>query len=130
MTKVWEKERERSERNWKLYEGRGRKSDRISEENRNKSWSSNTEKTKEANSLANMGVTSRTEPIVDYQERQNTSKKNHKKNNVTPKTDTTVIIYNEITKEVYIDKLERVRLNSYSNHNADESNIHVAKLKL
>ena len=130
MTKVWEKERERSERNWKLYEGRGRKSDWISEENRNKSWSSNTEKTKEANSLANMGVTSRTEPIVDYQERQNTSKKNHKINNVTPKTDTTVIIYNEITKEVYIDKLERVRLNSYSNHNADESNIHVAKLKL
>ena len=47
-----------------------------------------------------MGVTSRTEPIVDYQERQNTSKKNHKINNVTPKTDTTVIIYNEITKEV------------------------------
>ena len=77
-----------------------------------------------------MEVTSRTEPIVDYQERQNTSKKNHKINNVTPKTDTTVIIYNEITKEVYIDKLERVRLNSYSNHNADESNIHVAKLKL
>ena len=100
----WQKcerrKREKSERNWRLYEGRGRKSDRISEESRNKSWSSNTEKTKEANSLANMGVTSRTEPIVDYQERQNTSKKNHKINNVTPKTDTTVIIYNEITKEV------------------------------
>ena len=77
-----------------------------------------------------MGVTSRTEPIVDYQERQNTSKKNHKINNATLKTDTTVIIYNEITKEVYIDKLERVRLNSYSNHNTDGSNIHVVKLKL
>ena len=35
----------------------------MSEENRNLSWSSNTEKIKEANSLDNMGVTIRTEPI-------------------------------------------------------------------
>ena len=42
----------------------------ISEENRNLSGSSNTEKSKEANSLDNMGVTIRTEPIINYQERQ------------------------------------------------------------
>ena len=38
------------------------------------------------------------------------------------------MIYNEITKEVYIDKPERVKPNSFSNHNTDKSNIHVAKL--
>ena len=40
----------------------------ISEENGNISWSSNIEKTEEANSLYNMGLTSRAEPIVNYQE--------------------------------------------------------------
>ena len=38
------------------------------------------------------------------------------------------MIYNKITKEVYIDKPERVKANSFSNHNTDKSNIHVAKL--
>ena len=38
------------------------------------------------------------------------------------------MIYNKITKEVYIDKPERVKPNSFSNHNTDKSNIHVAKL--
>ena len=42
----------------------------ISEENRNISWSGNTEKIKEASSLDNMGVTGKTEPIVNYQEGQ------------------------------------------------------------
>ena len=94
----------------------------TSEENRNKSWSSNTEKIKEANSQDNMGVTSRAEPIVNYQEGQNITKKDHKINNETPQTDNSIMIYNEITKE-------RVEPNSSSNHNTDESNIHVAKLK-
>ena len=53
----------------------------ISKENRNKSWSSNIVKIKEANSLDNMGVTSRTEPIINYQEGQNIAKKDHKINN-------------------------------------------------
>ena len=39
----------------------------ISEENRNKNWSSNTQKTEETHSLDNMGVTSTTEPILNYQ---------------------------------------------------------------
>ena len=39
----------------------------ISEESRKKSWSRNTQKIKEINSLDNMRVTSRTEPIVNYQ---------------------------------------------------------------
>ena len=81
----------------------------ISEENRNLSGSSNTEKIKEANSLDNMGVTIRTEPIINYQEGQNITKKDHKINNVTPQTDNTIMVYNEITKEVYIDKPERAK---------------------
>ena len=101
----------------------------ISEENRNVSWSSNTEKIKEANSYDNMGVTIRTEPIINYQEGQNITKKDHKINKVTPQTNNTIIVYNEITKEVYIDKPERAKPNSSSNHNTDESNIHLAKLK-
>ena len=78
----------------------------ISEQNRNKVWSSNTEKIKKENSLDNMRVTSRTEPIVNYQEGQNITKKDHKVNNVTPQTDDTIMIYDEITKEIYIDKQE------------------------
>ena len=84
----------------------------ISEENRNISWSSNIEKIEEANSLDNMGLASRAEPIVNYQERQNITKKDHKMNNVTPQTDNTIMIHNEITKEVYIDKPERAKPNS------------------
>ena len=101
----------------------------IYEENRNLSWSSNTEKIKEANSYDNMGVTIRTEPIINYQEGQNITKKDHKINNVTPQTDNTIMVYNEITKEVYIDKPKRTKPNSSSNHNTDEYNIHLAKLK-
>ena len=101
----------------------------ISEENRNISWSSNTEKIKEANSLNNMGATSGTEPIVNYQEGQDITKKDNKINNVTPQTGNTIMVYNEITKEVYIDKPERAKPNGSSNHNTDESNILLAKLK-
>ena len=56
----------------------------ISEENRNKIWSSNTGKRKEANPLDNMGVTNGTKPIVNHQEGQNVTNKDHKINNVTP----------------------------------------------
>ena len=77
-----------------------------------------------------MGLTSRAEPTVNYQERQNITKEDHKiNNNITPQTDNTIMIYNEITKEVYIDKPERAKPNSSSNHNTDESDIHLAKLK-
>ena len=61
-----------------------------------------------------MRVTSRTEPIVNYQEGQNITKIN-KITNVTPQTDNTIMIYNKTTKEVYIDKQERVKPNSSSN---------------
>ena len=101
----------------------------ISEQNRKISWSSNTEKNKEANSLDNAGVRSRTEPIANYQGGQNRTKKDHNINNVTPRTCNTIMINNEITKEVYIDKPERAKPNSSSNHNTDESNIHLARLK-
>ena len=39
----------------------------IPEEKRNISWSSNIEKIEEANSVDNMGLTSRAEPTVSYQ---------------------------------------------------------------
>ena len=39
------------------------------------------------------------------------------------------MVYNEIAKEVHIGKQERVKPNSYRNHNADESDVQVAKLK-
>ena len=100
-----------------------------SEENRHISWSSNTKKIKEANSLDNMGVANRTEPIVNYPEGQNITKKDHKINNATPQIDNTIMIYNEITKEVYICKPERTKPNNSSNHNTDESNERV-NLKL
>ena len=38
-------------------------------------------------------------------------------------------MHNKTTKEVYISKQERVKPNSSSNHNTDELDIHVAKLK-
>ena len=37
--------------------------------------------------------------------------------------------YNEATEEVYIDKQERIKSKSSSNHNTDKPDIHVAKLK-
>ena len=52
----------------------------IAEESSKKSWSSNPQKIKETNFLDNMGVTSRTEPIINYQEGQNITKKDHKIN--------------------------------------------------
>ena len=76
-----------------------------------------------------MGATSGTEPIVNYQEGQDITKKDNKINNVTPQTGNTIMVYNEITKEVYIDKPERAKPNGSSNHNTDESNIFLAKLK-
>ena len=76
----------------------------ISEKKRNKNWSSNREKIEEIDSLDNMEVTNRTEPIVKHQERQNITVKDHKINNITLQTDNTIITYIETTKEVYIEK--------------------------
>ena len=70
----------------------------ISEGNRNKSSSSNIQKTKETNSLGNMSVISITKPIISYQDGQNITKSDHKIINMTPQTDNTAMIYNEITK--------------------------------
>ena len=66
------------------------------------------QKVKEADSLDNMGVTIRTELVVNYQLGQNITVKDYKRNNVTHQTDNTITIYNETTKEVYIDKQERI----------------------
>ena len=76
-----------------------------------------------------MRVTIRTEPIINYREGQNITKKDHKIDNVTPKTDNTIMVCNEITKEVYIDNPERAKPNSSINHNTDEYNIHLIELK-
>ena len=55
-----------------------------------------------------MGVTIRTELVVNYQLGQNITVKDYKRNNVTHQSDNTIMIYNETTKEVYIDKQERI----------------------
>ena len=77
-----------------------------------------------------MGVTIRTEPIIDYHEGQNITKKDHKINSVTPQTaENTIMVYNEIIKEVYIDQPERAKPNSSNNHNTDDYNIHFSETK-
>ena len=53
-----------------------------------------------------MGVTWRTELIVNYQEGQNIIVKDDKINKVTLQTDYTIMIYNETKKKVYIPKPE------------------------
>ena len=75
-------------------------------ENRNKRSCSNTKKIKEKDSPDNMGVTWRTELIVNYQKGQNITVKDDKINKVTLQTDYTIMIYNETKKKVYIPKPE------------------------
>ena len=91
-----------------LHESRGRKSERNIWRTQKQKLESNTQKVKEADSLDNMGVTIRTELVVNYQLGQNITVKDYKRNNVTHQTDNTITIYNETTKEVYIDKQERI----------------------
>ena len=55
--------------------------------------------------------------------------KDHKIYNVAPQTDSTIMIYNETTNDVYIDMQERIKPNSSSDHSTDKPDIHVAKLK-
>ena len=99
----------------------------TSEKNRNKSWRTNTRKIKETDSPDDMGVTSRTEPIVNYQEGENITVKDHKINNVTPQTDNTILIYDGTTKEVYIGKQERIKPKSSSNDNIDKPDFNSEK---
>ena len=99
----------------------------TSEKNRNKSWRTNTRKIKETDSPDDMGVTSRTEPIVNYQEGENITVKDHKINNVTPQTDNTILIYDGTTKQVYIGKQERIKPKSSSNDNIDKPDFNSEK---
>ena len=90
---VRERKKKRGKENGGFIRAKEANQTEISEENRNKSWSSNTQKIKETDSVDNMGVTSRTESIVNYQEGQNITVKNHKINNVTTQTGNTVMKY-------------------------------------
>ena len=101
----------------------------IFEESMNKSWSSNARKTKEPDSQDIVGVTRRTEPMVNYQKEQNITVKDHIRNNVTHQIDNTIMIYNETTKEVYIDKEEGINPESCNNNNSDKPDIHLVKPK-
>ena len=53
--------------------------------------------------------------------------KGHEINNVTHQTDNTIMIYNKTTKEVYVDKQQRVKAKGFNNHNTNKSDIHWAK---
>ena len=90
---VRERKKKRGKENGGFIRAKEANQTEISEENRNKSWSSNTQKIKETDSVDNMGVTSRTESIVNYQEGQNITVKNHKINNVTTQTGNTIMKY-------------------------------------
>ena len=71
----------------------------------NKSWNSNPQNSKETNPQDNKEVKSNTGPIMNYQEGYNISAEEHKINSL-EKTDNLIMIYNETTTEVYIDKEE------------------------
>ena len=81
---------------------------------------SSTQKIKETDYQDKMGVTSRTEPIGNYQKGQNITVKDHEINNVSFQTVNTVMIYNETIKEVYIDKQEKTKPKSSANYNTEK----------
>ena len=68
-----------------------------------KSWSSNAQKMKETDPQDNKELAGSTGPIMNYQEGYNIPEKEHKINS-SEKTDNSVMIYNVITTEVYMDK--------------------------
>ena len=75
-----------------------------------------------------MEVTSSTGPIVKYQEGHNIPVKYHKIN-LSQKTDSLIMIHNETTTEVYIDKQERINPKSSNNHDTDKSDTYLDKPK-
>ena len=82
----------------------------------NKRWSSNTQNIiKETDPQDNKELTSSTGPIINYQEGYNIPAKEHKINS-SEKTDNSIMIYNEITTEVYMDKQERIKPEGFNNH--------------
>ena len=55
--------------------------------------------------------------------------KDHKINNVTHQTDNTIMIYNETTKELYIDRQEIINPKNADENNTDKPDTHLAKPK-
>ena len=75
-----------------------------------------------------MEVTSSTEQIVNYQEAHNITAKEHKIN-IIQKINNLIRIYIETTKEVYIDKKERIKPKNSNNDNTDKPDISLDKPK-
>ena len=75
-----------------------------------------------------MEVTSSTEQIVNYQEAHNITAKEHKIN-IIQKINNLIRIYIETTKEVYIDKKERIKPKNSNNDNTDKPDISLDKSK-
>ena len=96
----------------------------ASKENSNKNWSSNTQ----TDPQDNKEITSSTGPIVNYQEGHNILAKKHKIN-LMVKTDNLIMIYNETKTEVHIDKQERIKPESSSNHSTDRPDIYLDEPK-
>ena len=95
----------------------------------NKRWSSNTQNImKETDRQDNKELTSSTGLIMNYQEGYNIPAKEHKINS-SEKTDNSIMIYNEITTEVYMDKQERIKPEGSNNHKADRPDIYLDKPK-
>ena len=66
--------------------------------------------------------------IMNYQEGYNISAEEHKINSL-EKTDNLIMIYNETTTEVYVDKEERIRPENSNNNNTDRPDIYLDKPK-
>ena len=91
-----------------------------------KSWSSNAQKMKETDPQDNKELAGSTGPIMNYQEGYNIPEKEHKINS-SEKTDNSVMIYNVITTEVYMDK--RIKPESSNNHKTYRPDIYLDKPK-
>ena len=83
---------------------------------------------KQIHKIIRKEVTSSTRPIMNYQEGYNISAEEHKINSL-EKTENLIMIYNETTTDVYIDKEERIRPENPNNHNTDRPDICLDKPK-
>ena len=93
-----------------------------------KSWSSNAQKMKETDPQDNKELTGSTGPIMNYEEGYNIPEKEHKINS-SEKTDNSVMIYNVITAEVYVNKQKRIKPESSDNHKTYSRDIYLDKPK-
>ena len=90
----------------------------------NKSWSSNAQNMKETDLQDNMEVTRRTGLVANYQGGRNIPAKGLQIN-LSEKTDNLIMIYNETTTKVYVEKQETIKPKSSNKHNTGRPDIYL-----